>query len=326
VQVAEVQFFRRVSSGWTDSLPTTTVSATITLNADFNAIGSDVDTEGYVEFVSGFKTDTAALLGVNEEQIVVNSVLAGSVVVSFTVVPDEDGHSLSVVALATTFSRPGISLAGATTTSTITSAGVTVEAVTVSLTANSGDAVRASGAEPQEDDKSVVGMVLFVVLFALAVLGVAYACGTINVQMPQMPNKWGQQSRDNVEVTTDSKPMDGDEDNVDHLEEGLPPPLPSVARIELARCLRAGTTADPGQVHRQFDELDIDHDGTLTKEEVERFVTQTLGYSPSADFLNGVFAAFDQDCSGTLSEEEFAQMLKILRTHADDEQLHQQQP
>lgn len=324
VQVSEVQFFRRVSSGTVVSLPTTAVSATITLDTDFDAIGSDVDAEGYQQFVSSFKADAATLLGVSRTQIVVNSVLAASVVVNFTVVPNEDGRSLTVVALSTAFSRPGVSLAGAITTSTITSAGVTVQEVTVrtSSAAGSGGAVRASDTEPLEEEKSIVGMVLFVVVFAAIVVGVACACQRISVKIPWQD---GQQEGDDGEV---AKITGGDKDCVDDMEEGLPPPpLPSTARIELGRCLRAREgTLNPAQVHRQFDELDVNHDGSLTKEDVQRFVTQALGYAPSADFLSGLFAAFDQDCNGTLSEDEFAKMLKILRTHAKEHEQQQAPP
>jgi hypothetical protein len=148
--------------------------------------------------------------------------------------------------------------------------------------------------------------------------------------MPHMPYTWGQQQKDDLQVAT---PVDADEDGVDNLEEGLPPPLVSLppplssVRIELARCLRDGKVkSDPAQVHKQFEELDIDHNGTLALDEVERFVTQTLGYSPSADFLSGVFAAFDQDGNGSLSEDEFGKMLKVLRTHTGTQQEEQQQP
>ena len=57
--------------------------------------------------------------------------------------------------------------------------------------------------------------------------------------------------------------------------------------------------------------------GGLSQEEIELFVTQSLGYTPSSDYLSGVFAAFDRDGDGTVSEEEFAEMLKTLRRQAE---------
>jgi hypothetical protein len=351
VRVAEVEFFRRVTSNsWIDSVPTTAVSASVGLDADFETIGSDPDTDSYRNFVVDFKSDTATLLGVDEAQIVVNSVLAGSVLVDFTVSPDANGRSVTVVALSTAFSAPGVSVAGAMTISTIEPSAVAVTAVSYSASSGGSGTTNlpVSGlGTPEDGEDSIAGQVVFAVLLIVVVLGGACMChGHLQEEPPPLPphkggGRGGGDDYDDVEVAKpvgqevlQSGTLPSYESN--DPEEGMPPPLlPSVARLELARCISSankasggGGAVDPAQVHAQFDELDLDRSGGLSQEEIELFVTQSLGYTPSSDYLSGVFAAFDRDGDGTVSEEEFAEMLKTLRrqAEADDAENPLQQP
>ena len=349
VRVAEVEFFRRVTSNsWIDSVPTTAVSASVGLDADFETIGSDPDTDSYRNFVVDFKSDTATLLGVDEAQIVVNSVLAGSVLVDFTVSPDANGRSVTVVALSTAFSAPGVSVAGAMTISTIEPSAVAVTAVSYSASSGGSGTTNlpVSGlGTPEDGEDSIAGQVVFAVLLIVVVLGGACMChGHLQEEPPPLPphkggGRGGGDDYDDVEVAKpvgqevlQSGTLPSYESN--DPEEGMPPPLlPSVARLELARCISSankasggGGAVDPAQVHAQFDELDLDRSGGLSQEEIELFVTQSLGYTPSSDYLSGVFAAFDRDGDGTVSEEEFAEMLKTLRRQAENAENPLQQP
>jgi hypothetical protein len=78
----------------------------------------------YTTFVTNFATDMAAALGVTADRITVNGVAAGSVFVDFTVQPDAGGTPIcdgdGACNVVTAFSAPGVSIAGATTETTIT--------------------------------------------------------------------------------------------------------------------------------------------------------------------------------------------------------------
>ena len=68
----------------------------------------------------------------------------------------------------------------------------------------------------------------------------------------------------------------------DELEVGTPPPpIPSKGRVELARSVSSQSLepASLSSIHAQFDAIDTDGDGTLSKEEIEQCLLATLGYA-----------------------------------------------
>jgi hypothetical protein len=119
----------------------TLVSTAITLDADFDTIGSDTSAESYITFVSSFTSDVAALFSVSEDNITVNSLVAGSVVVDFTISTDESIASVSATDVVAVFSSTGVSIAGARTTTTIAAEDVTVTTVSSSVSETTRPAV-----------------------------------------------------------------------------------------------------------------------------------------------------------------------------------------
>eukprot|EP01052_Picozoa_sp_SAG31_P021493 SAG31_NODE_1665_length_7585_cov_6.666711_4_plen_209_part_00 len=101
-----------------------TVTAAITLDVGFDEIGSDPTAESYTTFVADFSADMATLLGVNEDDITVNSIVAGSVIVDFTV--ESTTAFVNAETVSGAFSNTGVEIAGARTTSTIAMDDITV--------------------------------------------------------------------------------------------------------------------------------------------------------------------------------------------------------
>ena len=104
-------------------LPIGSISASISLNTDISAIGTDTSALQYVSFVSGFQNDVAVLLACNADQIVVLGISAGSIVVDFAVEPNAFGP-VSATTLAGAFSSAGVSVAGSSTTDTLSLDGI----------------------------------------------------------------------------------------------------------------------------------------------------------------------------------------------------------
>ena len=88
--------------------PAGTISASLTL------AGSVADLP--VSFASAFVDDIATLLSVQKTQVNVDSIVDGSVIVQFSVVPSTDGTRVSPSALISVFSLPGVRIANTTIT------------------------------------------------------------------------------------------------------------------------------------------------------------------------------------------------------------------
>ena len=55
-----------------------------------------------------------------------------------------------------------------------------------------------------------------------------------------------------------------------------------------------------------FDDIDTDHDGLITRDEVRDALTRRRGVAPPDILLDNVFEALDFDHSGTINRDEFA--------------------
>ena len=104
--------------------PPPPVAASITLDMAIDSI--KLGSAARSKFESDFRTDVAAALGVKAEQIVIKSISAGSVKVDFTVAANSNGLVIGTSKLASAFSKPGVSLGGAKSISTIASNGKSV--------------------------------------------------------------------------------------------------------------------------------------------------------------------------------------------------------
>ena len=116
------------------------ITAAVVLDIDISSIA---DRPAWsLTFATSFKADMAGLIGgnVTADQVLVNSITAGSVVVEFTIVPDSRGAAVTPGALANVFATAGISIAGAFTESVIVSSDVAVtpSATTAGTAAGSG--------------------------------------------------------------------------------------------------------------------------------------------------------------------------------------------
>ena len=98
-----------------------TIGATVTLAADIAAIGTAE------EFSSKFESDMAALLDISTDQVTVNNITAGSLVVDFSVsTVGHDEFAAVVAAMSNEFDVPGVPLGNSMTTTTITATNVRV--------------------------------------------------------------------------------------------------------------------------------------------------------------------------------------------------------
>ena len=103
-----------------------TARVSITLSANIADIGGD-GSDTYTAFSALFARDVAASLtclddncmNVSESQVVVNSIVTGSVVVDFSVLPGADGTVVPPATIAFAFSSVGVSIAGVTTETTV---------------------------------------------------------------------------------------------------------------------------------------------------------------------------------------------------------------
>lgn len=62
-----------------------------------------------------------------------------------------------------------------------------------------------------------------------------------------------------------------------------------------------------------FDELDLNNDGVLCREELRNAIKKIIGEDPSEALLEGMIDAIDEDASGNIDEEEFNLVLAWLR-------------
>jgi hypothetical protein len=72
-------------------------------------------------------------------------------------------------------------------------------------------------------------------------------------------------------------------------------------------------------------QFDIDHTGDLSRQELQACVAK-MGFVLLEGYIDGVWDVFDTDASGTLSSEEFEDLLALLHqrwTPADDEPEHE---
>ena len=93
-----------------DADPPGLLRAEVTVAVDLAAIA-----EGTAEraaFEADFARDVAALLGVDAARVVIESIVSGSVVVTFAVLPGADGSGLPPSALEDAFAGGGVQLAG----------------------------------------------------------------------------------------------------------------------------------------------------------------------------------------------------------------------
>eukprot|EP01043_Picozoa_sp_COSAG02_P036658 COSAG02_NODE_2700_length_8207_cov_2.292057_3_plen_704_part_00 len=98
--------------------PIGTARVSITLSANIADIGAD-GSDMYIAFSALFVADVAVALGVSESQVVVNSIVTGSVIVDFSVLPGADGTPVIPATIAGAFSSVGVSIAGVTTETTV---------------------------------------------------------------------------------------------------------------------------------------------------------------------------------------------------------------
>jgi hypothetical protein len=88
-----------------------TVVATVSLEGDLAAVGAEGSPER-IEFEGAVATDLAAMLGVARSRIVIDSVVAGSLIVGFSVRADDTGNPVESVALRDVLGADDATLAG----------------------------------------------------------------------------------------------------------------------------------------------------------------------------------------------------------------------
>lgn len=66
----------------------------------------------------------------------------------------------------------------------------------------------------------------------------------------------------------------------------------------------------------RFDDLDLDHNGYLTRDEVVRFLKERIGHDPAEFVVDNMIAAIDEDGNGVIDPGEFSHLLAdIERQH-----------
>lgn len=99
------------------------------LNIDLHTIGGE-GTESRIKFEADFARDVASALGIVASRIIVNSIVAGSVVVDFSIRPDSAGAPISTAVITGAFGQAGVAIAGTTTAAGISALSISSEVVT----------------------------------------------------------------------------------------------------------------------------------------------------------------------------------------------------
>ena len=105
------------------------VRATLSLDGELEAVAGAEGSSAREQFEIGFATDVAALLRIDSQRVVIASIVSGSVVVTFDIMPDVEDRAIEVAAVETAFAEAGVPLRtlGLTTARPVT--GLAVQAV-----------------------------------------------------------------------------------------------------------------------------------------------------------------------------------------------------
>jgi hypothetical protein len=122
------------------------VRSSLSLDGELEAVAGAEGSLARRQFEADFATDIARLLQIEPQRVVIESVVSGSVVVIFDIMPDGQDVGIDVSTVETTFAEAGVSLP----TLEVTTAGpVTVATPAALATDESGGTVDSSPSPPE---------------------------------------------------------------------------------------------------------------------------------------------------------------------------------
>ena len=93
-----------------DSTAGTIVRATLSLEGELEAVAGTEGSPAREQFKADFAADIATHFQIDAERIIVDTIVSGSVVVTFDIMPDSDDRNVEVLTVQTAFAEAGVPL------------------------------------------------------------------------------------------------------------------------------------------------------------------------------------------------------------------------
>jgi uncharacterized membrane protein YgcG len=295
------------TTGDTGTSAVGSITATLALNSDVVELAGVAGSAKRASFVANFKRDIAAILGVTEEQITVNSIGFGSPVVDFSVTSSESGAPITTSDVEQAFGGiMELPAVGVFTTGPVmgVSAAQPETTPTSPVNPSPSPATDPSPSPEQPEEQSWGWTALWVVLGLVAVIVIVVLAlciwhrARLKVEKGQPGTELdvtggGYQSREPIKTP---QARGGFADTLSRTSSGVPV-----------------TPQLQGEVSQIFARFDYDRTGKLDQDQIMTFVKSQQWPGVTPDYVYGVWSVFDINRDGALDAAEFASMLKVLK-------------